>query len=138
MHVTAFLADHAQVADGKLNVIGAGWTHTNAGQEALPFAIGLIVEVDYNETNLGWTIELRLLDEDGRPGGPSGNDHVITQPELKFGRPPNLKSGERQRASFALNHGPAAWLKPDHGYVWEVRLNDRLEQRLGFRTRPAR
>jgi hypothetical protein len=43
VRATLILADYAQAAEGKLNVIGGGWTVT--GPLPAPSAIGLIVDV---------------------------------------------------------------------------------------------
>ena len=42
MKVTMLLADHAQAAEGKLNIIGAGWTLV--GPAPAPFAIAILFE----------------------------------------------------------------------------------------------
>ena len=41
MRVTMLLADFAQVSDGKLTVVGGGWSLT--GPEAVPFGIAILI-----------------------------------------------------------------------------------------------
>lgn len=43
MKVTMMLADHAEVAEGKLFINGGGWTVTGPGP--IPFGIALFIEV---------------------------------------------------------------------------------------------
>ena len=48
MKVTAMLADYAAAADGKLTIVGGGWTVT--GPQPVPFAIAILVEVPWQLT----------------------------------------------------------------------------------------
>ena len=48
MKATMMLADHAQIADGKLFVSGGGWTWITAGS---PFGIALLMEVPWDRLN---------------------------------------------------------------------------------------
>jgi hypothetical protein len=68
MRVEAFLADSVTNAEGKLYVLGAGWSLLNT--QALPFVqdrigIGLIFRVAYAETNQIHRFEVYLVDADG-------------------------------------------------------------------------
>ena len=47
--VTMLLADFAQVADGKLTVVGGGWSLT--GPEPTPFGIAILVHVPWDQAN---------------------------------------------------------------------------------------
>src|SRR5207244_1129232 len=58
-------ADAAQAVNGKLYIMGGGWSVM--GPEPTPYAIALKVEVPWDETNKRHTLVLRLLDDDGRP-----------------------------------------------------------------------
>ncbi len=46
--VTMLLCDSAQVADGKLYVLGGGWSMT--GPDPMPSAIALKIDVAWNES----------------------------------------------------------------------------------------
>ena len=59
------LADFAQVADGKLIVIGGGWSLT--GPEPTPFGIAILVHVPWDQANRRHTLRLELVDADGQP-----------------------------------------------------------------------
>ena len=43
------LADFAQVSDGKLTVVGGGWSLT--GPEAVPFGIAILIRVPWDQAN---------------------------------------------------------------------------------------
>lgn len=59
------LADAAQEVNGKLYVLGGGWSVT--GPEVPPMAIALKIDVPWNEANRRRQWELVLLDADGSP-----------------------------------------------------------------------
>ena len=49
MRVTLMLADSAQAVEGKLYILGGGWSLV--GPEPTPMAIALKIEVPWDETN---------------------------------------------------------------------------------------
>ena len=59
------LCDAAQVADGKLYILGGGWSVT--GPMPMPSAIAVKVEVDWHEVDQLHEWEVSLIDEDGHP-----------------------------------------------------------------------
>lgn len=93
------LADAAQIADGKLNLLGGGWDTLTANQE-FPFARHLAVatafRVPWNETSQRHTVQIEIQDEDGRVLFGAGG-------EIEVGRPPGIPAGEAQRAQIALD-----------------------------------
>src|ERR1700754_1755097 len=94
MKVTLMLADSAQVADGKLYILGGGWSIT--GPPA-PSAIALLVEVPWDQTNrrLDWRLE--LVDSDGYPvltaDGEGGEQPIMMGGEFEVGGPPRTPPG---------------------------------------------
>ena len=64
MKVTMLLADYVQVSDGKLTVVGGGWSLT--GPEPTPFGIAILVHVPWDQANRRHTLRLELVDADGR------------------------------------------------------------------------
>ena len=59
------LADMAQVAEGKLYIMGAGWSVT--GPDPMPSAVVLKLDIDRHETDFLHYWELFLEDADGKP-----------------------------------------------------------------------
>ena len=59
------LADAAQVADGKLYVLGAGIQVL--GPQPQPAALGLLIHVPWDRANISHDWKIELLDEDGIP-----------------------------------------------------------------------
>ena len=131
--VTVLLADFAQVADGKLYVLGGGWSLCGPG----PFthALAVKVGVPWTETNQGHQLEAVLVDEDLHPvalGEPPEEIRFVT--EFEVGRPPGLPAGSLIDVPMAVNLGPLQ-LAPGRGYLWSVRIDGEEMERAGFRVR---
>lgn len=93
------LADAAQIADGKLNLLGGGWDTLTANQE-FPFprhlAVAAAFKVPWNETNQRHTLQIEIQDDDGKVLFGAGG-------EIEVGRPPGIPAGQAQRAQIALD-----------------------------------
>jgi hypothetical protein len=66
--ITAFLADSAEAVNGKLYVLGAGWDQLVVS--SLPavqqrVAVGVLLQVGWNDTDAEHDATLRLETEDG-------------------------------------------------------------------------
>lgn len=138
MKVTLLLADYAHVADGKLYVMGGGWTFT--GPQPVPFALAGIIEVPWHQANRKHTFRLELLDLDGQEihvDTPEGEQPLFFEGEFEVGRMPGLKEGVGIPFPFALNSGPVP-LPPGGHYEWRLTMDGKQHEdwRLAFSTRP--
>lgn len=137
--VTMMLADHAQVADGKLFISGGGWSVT--GTPTQPSALALLMQVPWTEANRKIPFTLRLVDGDGQPVRQPTPDGQSTPVEitgsLEVGRPVGVPEGTMLDAPFAANL-PPLFLAPGR-YVWELWLDGetRAEWQVSFLARPA-
>jgi len=130
LNATVILCDAAQAADGKLYVMGGGWTRLSANSEA-NVSLGIIVHVPYDMTNKKMSLTATLHDDDG-DSVQVGDSEVKAEVGFEMGRPPGLKQGEQMALPFAMNfHGLS--LHPG-GYVFEVRIQDNLVGRCPFRV----
>ena len=100
MKATLILADHARVSEGKLDVLGAGWTL--AGPDPVTMGIGVLIEVPWDQTNRRHAMVVRLLGEDGqltrcrrRTAGARG---IEAHTEFEVGRPPGVAAGTPSRS----------------------------------------
>jgi hypothetical protein len=140
MKVTMLLADAVQAVEGKLYILGGGWSII--GPEPNPMAIAIKVEVPWTEANRRHVLQLNLLDEDGRAvmvPTPIGDRPVELSAEFEVGRPAGLRAGTPLDVPLAINLGPLP-LQPDRRYVWRCSIDGESEEnwQVSFLTRPAR
>jgi hypothetical protein len=138
MKVTMLLADHAQAAEGKLNIIGAGWTVI--GPAPAPFAIAILFEVPWDRANEQHDFRLELVDSDGHAvlvPTPDGEHPLVIEGQFEVGRPPGVKRGTALPFPLALNMGPHE-LTPGGRYEWRLTVDEESDEdwRLAFSTRP--
>lgn len=128
------LADAAQVSDGKLYILGGGWTFT--GPEPSTMAIAAVVEVPWDETNIRQKFTLSLNDEDGHVlllDGPEGPRGVSVEGEFEVGRPPGLTPGASLNFPLAFNFG-ALPLPAGRRLVWTLEVQGEVSVKA-FNTR---
>ena len=135
--VSQMLADHAEVADGKLFINGGGWTLT--GPAPSPFAIAMTMEVPREWANSQLMIRWELLDDQGHGvlvPGMMGMEPMVIQGQLGLGEPHDAPDGVPITAHFAINVGPVP-LHAGSRYEWRLMINDETHEdwRLGFNTR---
>jgi hypothetical protein len=92
------LADYAEIANGKLYLMGGGWDTFTAPQApvAIRLAVAVGVRIGWEETNRPTPVVIAVVDDDGR-------EYIKVQGELRVGRPPQLAPGSGQLASLAAN-----------------------------------
>lgn len=133
------LADYAQVADGKLTVVGGGWSLT--GPEPVPFGIALLIQVPWDRANQRHLMRLELVDADGQPVlvdmDDEGEQPIVFFDDLPFevGRPPGLKPGTYLDFPVAVNSAPLP-LAPGL-YEWRLTIDEDVDPdwRLPFTVR---
>jgi len=133
--ITAILCDSAQVAEGKLYILGGGWSLCGPG--AFTHAIALKVGVPWGEANQHHRLDAVLVDEDGQVvamGEPS--QEISFSSEFEVGRPAGLPEGTPLDFPIAVNFGPLE-LSTGRGYAWSLRIDGTEAERVPFRTRPA-
>jgi hypothetical protein len=139
MKVNLMLADSAQAVQGKLYVLGAGWTIT--GPDPTPSAIAMVVEVPWNDANRLFRFQLSLLTGDGQPvivPTPAGDRPLTLEGTFEAARPLGLRPGSSLTVPLAINMGPLP-LEPDSMYVWSLAIDGETKEewQLPFTTRPA-
>jgi len=137
--VTMVLCDSAQVSDGKLHLLGGGWTVTGPGP--VPSAIAMIVEVPWDQANTTIPFTLALRDADGQPvsqEGPTGSGPVMIDAAIEVGRPPGVPAGTPLTVPLALGIPPLD-LPAGRRYSWDFTLagETREDWHLAFSTRGA-
>jgi hypothetical protein len=138
--VTLLLADSAQAVDGKLYILGGGWSII--GPEPTPTAIAIKLEVPWDQANRKHAWRLELIDQDGEPvtaPGPDGEPRPVEiTGEFELGRPAGLKPGTPLDLPLAINLGPLP-LPPGGRFVWRLSIDGESDEdwQVAFSTRPA-
>jgi hypothetical protein len=134
------LADAAQVAEGKLNILGGGWDVCGPGPT--PMAIAVKLEIPPGQTRRKHTWSVVLVDENGEPillplDGQKAT--VAINGEIQRIRDPkSARSEEPVSLRFAINIAPLP-LEPGSSYTWRLSIDNktRKDWQLTFSTRPA-
>ena len=135
MKLTMLLADAVQAVNGKLYVLGGGWSIT--GPEPAPSALAIKIDVPWDEGNKKHHFRLSLLDADGRSVMvPGSQTPVEVSGDFEAGRPAGLKPGTPLDVVLALNVGPLL-LESSSRYVWRCWIDEqtREEWEVSFSTR---
>jgi hypothetical protein len=134
------LADSAQVADGKLFILGGGWSVT--GPDPTPSAVAIKVAVDSHEFNVPHHWELFLEDADGqqvRFETPEGSQIIEVRGDFSATAPADVPVGTPVDVPIAVNFGPIP-LGDGQRYTWRMVVDgETLPGGLvSFTTRPTR
>ncbi len=116
-----FLCDSAQVYQGKLSVLGAGWSHIGIGA---PSAIGAILEVTTDLTDHKLHATLDCVDADGHPYCPDGTNPLKLEADMEVNIPAGVKSGISQRIPLAFNF-PPIFQRPGR-FTWRLAVEDAI------------
>ncbi len=137
MKVTMLLADYAAVSEGKLTIVGGGWSVT--GPMPVPFAIAILFQVPWDRANIKHRFRLDLVDSDGHVvfvPTEDGEEPLVIEGEFEAGRPPGLKAGTPLEVPIAINlPGPPV---PAGGrFEWRLTIDGEgdADWRLAFSTR---
>ncbi len=122
------LADYAVVSDGKLTIVGGGWSQT--GPELSSFGIGLLIQVPWDQANTRHAFSVALLDSDGAEvvldTDEEGEQAVAFGGEFEVGRPPGLKPGTPLDFPVAVNSTP---LPLESGrYEWRLTIDGKSRE----------
>lgn len=118
-----FVADGAHAINGKLYVLGGGWTHLwlpgFPGTPPIPFAVAVGMKVPWDLTNRKSPWQLEVRDADDQPV----QSEPVAWGEFEQGRPPGLRPGADQRVVFSI---PIGMEFPEAGrFVYVLRVGDR-------------
>jgi hypothetical protein len=113
------LCDWAEELNGKLYIMGAGWSQVVANQPG-SIALGVLLFIPWDQTNRPHNLEINLVTEDGAPVEIEGRPLNITG-KIEVGRPVGMRSGSRLEAPMALRF-PSIQLSPGR-YRFELLVN---------------
>ena len=132
MRTTMLLCDYAEAINGKLYVMGGGWSVCTSGPRNLFAAIKILVPWD--STNEKHKFVLMLQDEDGNTiqlGEPARE--VRHEGVFEVGRPPNIKKGSDLDFVIALGFIGLP-LEPDKYFRLQLEIDDEPSGDVSFST----
>ncbi|MDN4481460.1 MULTISPECIES: DUF6941 family protein [Demequina] len=147
MRVDAFLADSAEVVQGKIYALGAGWNTIYVRQFPAAhrrLAVAATVHVPFTATNVAHKFELKLVTEDGKeyPIGLRADADGKAQPvramggDFTLGRPPHLVDGDEQVACFAFTIDGLRFAEAGM-FGWAISIDGEEVSRLPMRVQQA-
>ena len=121
------LADHAEVVNGKLYLMGGGWETLTLNNPDMTHSFGLAVafSIPWNETNQPHNVEIMFTDDD------STETLAKVEATLEVGRPPGVPRGQSQLSQMAINMGMK--FKKWGGHVVIVTIEGVEPKRFPFR-----
>lgn len=128
MKVTMLLCDAAQVSEGKLFILGGGWSVI--GPAPTPSAIALKIEVGWNEVEAPHHWELFLSDADGGEvmvETAEGPQPVEVRGDFQVGKPADLPDGSPVDVTLAVNLGPIP-LTLGARFTWRLTIDGETEE----------
>jgi hypothetical protein len=130
------LCDAAQAVEGKLYVLGGGWSQILEVGTPVSMGLAIKVSVPWDRTNEPHHLVARLVTADGGEVRIGDDERLVEAvADFEIGRPPGLAPGTQLDAVFAPNF-MALILEPD-GYVWELEIGGVVLARAPFRVGPV-
>src|SRR3972149_2492159 len=121
MKATLLLCDAAQAVQGKLFVLGGGWSI--AGPGPVTMGLAMKIEVPRGQAHQGRDLRLALGPGDGEPvllPEPDGEPRPVdVAAKFEVGRPPGLRPGTPLDYVMALNIA-AMPLPPNQRFEWRL------------------
>ncbi|WP_297776651.1 hypothetical protein [Mycobacterium sp.] len=141
MELTAILCNHAEAQNNLLYISAGGidQVHIPAGHP-VPFTIsvglGIVVEVPRTASDQEHTVDIELLDSDGRAvevqNGVDEYEPFRTQFKFNIGKSNRHEVDETQSVAFAVNI-PVLRLEKLGSYVFTVSVDETVQRRLPYR-----
>lgn len=119
LSVTIILAEAAQVADGKLNLLGGGISVLPPRPQ--PMAVAILVRVPWSRADetIAWVCE--LLTADGIPVM-AGDVPVLVNGQVAAGRPTGWPEGQTLPVPVVINFS-ALPVEPGKAYRWRLAID---------------
>lgn len=133
MEALLLLCDYAQAINGKLYIIGGGWTVCSPRMPSMSLAIKVLIPWD--QANVKHNLAVELQDADGHPvnaGDPPLP--VRRQGDFEVGRPPGVKPGSDLDFIMAVSFFGLP-LEPNTGYRWQLEIDGEPLARASFYTK---
>jgi hypothetical protein len=123
------LCDYAEEVNGKLYIMGGGWSKVLRPNAPVNMALAIKLSVPWIEANRRHTVVVRLLTENFEQVPVDGKD-VQLSINMEVGRPPGLRPGSCLDAPLAATFQGLSL--PPGAYLWELGVNGNVLKRVPF------
>ena len=130
MDVTLLLCDWAEEINGKLYIMGAGWSQLRMATPA-NMSLAAKIDVPWDQTNKRHKVSAILLTEDGQEVNADGKP-IRIDGEFEVGRPPGVTPGNPLDAPLTLRFEQLAL--PTGGYRWSFEIDGQESASASFRV----
>ena len=135
VEATMLLCDYAEAVNGKLYIVGGGWSLLAKVRPRFKMALAVKLLVPWSRTNERIHFEASRVTDQGDEvvqESDEGERPVQAAGDLELGRPPGLKPGTALDAAFVLNF---EGLDLDlGGYVWQLQVGNAMAARIPFQV----
>lgn len=136
IEATMLLCDYAQSVNGKLYIVGGGWSLLSKVQPRVNMSLAVKLTVPWSRSNEKLHMEAALITDQGEEVTQEADDGtsqaVKAQGDIELGRPPGLRHGTSLDATFVLNF---EGLDLDvGGYVWQLDVANKAAARIAFQV----
>jgi hypothetical protein len=111
------LCDAAEETNGKLYILGGGWTHLLKPNIPTNMALAIVVRVPWDEAGKQHKLEVSLLKEDGEAVLLNDNP-VKVEGAFEVGRTAGVKPGRELVAPVAIQF--SGLVLPPGEYTWQL------------------
>lgn len=125
------LCDWAEQVNGKLYIMGGGWSVAIADRP-IGIALAIRIAIPWDRTNVAHPVSIKLLTEDGEPVGDEDGKPIVMDGKVEVGRPAGMKPGTPIDATMAIRI-PQIALKAN-GYRWELHVAGEKIGQVSFRA----
>ena len=129
--ITVMLCDYAEAVQGKLYIVGGGWSELR-GSGPADIALAVKMGLAWTDADRPIPLEAALLTEDGHPVD-AGGEPVRFTADVQASRSEDLPPGTPLDVAVAIRFGNLV-LTPG-GYRFEVSLDGHLSATVPFRVR---
>ncbi len=125
------LCDASEAVNGKLYILGAGWTQIAFPNVPFSVSLAVLVEVPWTAANERHDLLLHLLTDDGQTVTIQDNE-VEAGGEFEVGRPTGMKAGSAINTPLSFRFDGIALAAG--GYVFELSIDGTVLSRSPFRV----
>jgi uncharacterized protein DUF6941 len=131
MEAVMLLCDAAEQVNGKLYILGGGWSTIFAVGQPANVTLAVKLLIPWDQTNRPHPIAAKLLTEDG-DSVDLGAGPVAATGQIEVGRPPGLKPGTPIDVPLVFPFG--GLLLEQGGYVFALEVDGEPVARTPFRV----